>query len=98
MINKINELIINPNIYYTIEEASELLRVSKQAVLNLLRKGQANGIKIGKHWRILGLALLNLSTEKNVDEKLMINEWWKASNDSLKEVWDNEEDSIYDNL
>jgi excisionase family DNA binding protein len=98
MISKINELVINPHIYYTIEEASELLRVSKQAVLNLLRKGQANGIKIGKHWRILGLALLNLSTEKNVDEKLMINEWWKASNDSLKEVWDNEEDSIYDNL
>ena len=98
MENRVNELQINPNVYYTVEETSELLRVSKQVVLNLLRKGQANGIKIGKHWRILGLALLNLSVEKITDEKEVINEWWKASGNSLKEVWDNEEDSVYDNL
>ncbi len=98
MENKMNELKIDPNIYYTIQETSQLLRVSKQKVLNLLKTGQANGIKIGKQWRILGLSLLNLSIESTINEKEIVNEWYKASNNSLKEIWDNEEDSIYDKL
>jgi len=98
MTAKVDELIINPNIYYTIEEAAGLLRISKQAMLNMLDKGQANGIKIGKNWRVLGLALLNLSLEKNINEKLIVDEWWKASNTTLQEIWDNEEDAVYDNL
>jgi excisionase family DNA binding protein len=98
MTAKVDELIINPNIYYTIEEAAGLLRISKQAMLNMLDKGQANGIKIGKNWRVLGLALLNLSLEKNINEKLIVDEWWKASNTTLQEIWDNEEDAVYDKL
>ncbi len=98
MENKMNELKIDPNIYDTIQETSQLLRISKQKVLNLLKTGQANGVKIGKQWRILGLSLLNLSIESTINEKEIVNEWYKASNNSLKEIWDNEEDSIYDKL
>src|SRR5438477_3207130 len=97
MSNK-ESLAIQPNVYYTVEEAAELLRVSRQALLRLLRSGQTNAIKIGKQWRILGAALLDLSyLEKQTDNSLVA-DWLNVSNKPLKEVWDNEEDAVYDDL
>lgn len=52
--NHSESLTIQPNVYYTVEEVARLLRVSRQAVLRLLRSGQADGIKIGRQWRVLG--------------------------------------------
>jgi excisionase family DNA binding protein len=54
-------LAIQPNIYYTVEEAAQLLRVSAEEIRSLLQSGQMPGIKIGEHWRVLGGALLDLS-------------------------------------
>ena len=53
-------LAIQPNVYYTMEEAARLLRVSPQTVSRLLQSGRARGVKIGRTWRILGASLLDL--------------------------------------
>ena len=91
-------LAIQPNMYYTVEEAAQLLRVSPQTVLRLLRSGKARGVKIGKEWRILGEVLLNLPTREYETEASLVTEWLGASMPSLRQVWDNEEDAIYDQL
>jgi excisionase family DNA binding protein len=91
-------LAIQPNVYYTVEEAAQLLRVSKHAVVNLLRSERASGVKIGRQWRILGAALLDLSVTAPETEETLVSDWLAASTASLTEVWDNEEDAVYDKL
>ena len=57
-------LAIQPNVYYTPEEAAQLLRVAEQDIMELLHSGRARGVQIGPHWRILGAALLDLAAEQ----------------------------------
>jgi excisionase family DNA binding protein len=95
--NTIESLAIQPNVYYTLEETANLLRVSRQAVSELLQSQRINGLKIGKQWRILGAALLDLS-DRWETEATLVSDWLQASSRSLAEVWDNEEDAAYDNL
>ena len=94
----IESLAIQPNVYYTIEEAAQLLRVSRQAILRLLRSGKARGVKIGRQWRILGAVLLDLSVREEETEISLVRDWLAAYMPSLMEVWDNEEDAVYDRL
>ncbi|SJM91688.1 hypothetical protein CRENPOLYSF2_2340007 [Crenothrix polyspora] len=89
-------LSIEPNIYYTVEETAQLLRVSQNTVVKLLRSGQTQGIKLGRQWRVLGASLLNLSAAENDTEKVIVSDWLMASKNTLTELWDNEEDSVYD--
>jgi len=53
-------LAIEPNVYYTVEEAAAKLRVPPRTVLRLLRTGAIRGVKIGNRWRILGASLLEM--------------------------------------
>lgn len=87
-------LAIQPNVYYTVEETARLLRVSRQRVVRLLSKRPV-GVKIGRQWRILGAALLNLASREEADEATLVADWLAASMPSLREVWDNEEDAVY---
>ena len=96
--NSTEILAIQPNIYYTVDETADLLRVSRSAVLRLLRSREARGIKIGREWRVLGAALLDMSPQEKDGEREQVGEWLAASMPSLMEVWDNEEDAIYDHL
>ena len=94
----LESLAIEPNIYYTVEESAQLLRVSQQATLSLLESGRVRGVMIDKDWRVLGVALLDLTAQEQETEKSLVSDWLAASSRSLKEVWDNEEDAIYDQL
>ena len=96
--NAVESLAIHPNVYYTADEAAQLLRVSRQTMLQLLRSGQAHGVKIGRQWRILGAALLDMSAREEETEASHVSDWLAASMPSLREVWDNEEDAVYDQL
>lgn len=95
---KIDSLVIQPNMYYTADEAAQLLRVSRQTIVQLLQSGIAHGIKIGRQWRVLGKALLDLSLPESQTENTVASDWFNASLSSLTEVWNNEEDAIYDRL
>jgi uracil DNA glycosylase len=87
---------IEPNVYYTVPETGKLLRISQQEVLSLLESEQIRGVRIDHDWRVLGSALLNLTVQDQESESHQVAEWLTVSAPSLKEVWDNEEDSIYD--
>jgi excisionase family DNA binding protein len=97
-VNDTKSLAIQPNVYYTVEETAQMLRVSPRAVLRLLRSKRTRGVKIGREWRILGGDLLNLSIREEEPEASLIADWLGASLPSLREVWDNKEDAIYDQL
>lgn len=96
--NTTETLTIQPNIYYTVDETAHLLRVPRSAVLRLLRSREAHGVKIGRQWRVLGSALLDMSAQDSDSERKQLEDWLTASIPSLKELWDNEEDAVYDNL
>lgn len=96
--NSTEMLAIQPNIYYTVDETAHLLRVSRSVVLRLLRSREAQGVKIGRQWRVLGAALLDMSAPEKDSEERQVEEWLAASMPSLMEVWDNEGDAIYDHL
>jgi len=98
IMDNIESLAIQPNIFYTAEEAANLLRVSRETMLQLLKSNRPSGVKIGRQWRVLGAALLDLSSGERETEAAHINDWLNASTSSLTEVWDNEEDAVYDNL
>jgi hypothetical protein len=53
------------------------------------------GVKIGRHWRILGAALLNLPGADAESETGLVSDWLAAASRTLREVWDNEEDAVY---
>ena len=94
----LESLAIEPTVYYTVEEAADLLRVSPHEVLSLLESGRIHGLRIDHGWRVLGSALLDLTVPEETSESSHVSEWLAVSARSLKEVWDNEEDTVYDQL
>ena len=91
---------IEPNVFYTPDEVSQLLRVSRAAALRLIKSGQAPAVRIGRQWRVLGASLLNLGySSTEVESEIEEHEYWQAASETaLREVWDNEEDAVYDKL
>ncbi|MFM9964499.1 MAG: helix-turn-helix domain-containing protein [Planctomycetaceae bacterium] len=89
---------IEPNVFYTLDEVAQLLRVSRAAALRLIKSGRAPAVQIGRQWRVLGAALLNLGDASSDSESEHVRDWWAASNKALQEVWDNDEDAVYDQL
>ena len=47
---------------------------------------------------VLGAAMLNLGDPNSEGEAEHLRDWLSASEKSLREVWDNEEDAVYDTL
>ena len=64
----IQKLEISPNTYYTLGETAAMLRVSCRSIRKLLETGRANGIKIGRSWRILGRDLLRLPLTDDITD------------------------------
>jgi excisionase family DNA binding protein len=101
----IEQLEIHPNVYYTLEEVATLLRVSRRSAARVLKSGVARGIKIGRHWRVLGRDLLQLPQQvedsRNGDEVTDVQlrqALMRLSEPTFARVWDNEEDAVYDQL
>ncbi len=82
--------------YYTVEETARLLRASQPSVLKLIRSGQVRGVKLGREWRILGGELLDMGARSEDTETGLVADWLEASKRSLAEIWDNDEDAVYD--
>lgn len=89
---------IEPNVYYTLDEVAQLLRVSRAAVMRLIKSGRTPAIQIGRQWRVLGAVLLNLGDARSESESEHVHDWMAASNKALQGVWDNHEDAAYDQL
>ena len=91
-----NPLAIQPNVYYTVEETAHLLWASQPSVLKLIRSGQVCGVKLGREWRILGGELLDMGARLEDTETGLVADWLEASKRSLAEIWDNDQDAVYD--
>jgi len=51
-------LVITSLKLYTIEEISEILKVTTRTVYNYIKSGSLNALKMGKYWRVTEDALL----------------------------------------
>lgn len=51
---------IQHNEVYTVEEAQNLLKVSRSTMMRLIKKGAIRAAKVGKQYRILGQELLHM--------------------------------------
>ena len=94
----LQNLEISPNTYYTPEEAAIMLRISRQSVRALLESGLTRGVKIGRTWRILGRDLLELPRADEVADAELTQALLHLSEPVFMEIWDNDEDAIYDDL
>jgi len=54
--------------------------------------------KIGRHWRILGKDLLELPEADDLSDQQLTRSLMRLSEPAFAKVWDNDEDSVYDNL
>lgn len=55
---------------YTLEEAQNLLKVSRSTMMRQIKKGILRAGKIGGQYRILGAELLRLLLPENVTDKI----------------------------
>ena len=51
---------IKQNEVYTVEEAQNLLKISRSTMMRLIKKGAIRAAKVGKQYRILGRELLHM--------------------------------------
>lgn len=73
----------------TVEQAAEYLQTSKVTIWRWLSDGRLPGAKIGGRWRILKSEIIRmLSGEPDIEA---------ASAEALRDIWDNEDDAVYDN-
>ena len=89
---------INPNTYYTPDEVAVMLRISRQSVRALLESGVTRGVKIGRNGRILGSDLLQMPSADEIADAELTRSLMQLSEPDFMKVWDNDEDSIYDEL
>lgn len=94
----LQDLDISPNTYYTPEEAAAKLRVSRASLQRLLKSGITRGIRVGRHWRILGSDLLQIPRADETNDARLTQSLMRLSEPAFNKVWDNDEDSVYDGL
>lgn len=89
---------ISPNVYYTPNEVAIMLRISRQSVKVLLESGLTRGVKIGRYWRILGRDLLQMSRAYEISDTELPRSLMCLTEPAFMKVWDNDKDSVYDEL
>lgn len=87
--------------WFTVEEASEYLRVSKRTIYKLTKEGRLPAFRIGKE-RHRRFRKEDLDKSLLRDKEILIIEnaaKLKANSDPvLAELWDNEKDAAYDRI
>ena len=83
--------------WYTIDEAADHMAVSKRTVQHLIRDGQLTAYRVGRggHRRI---KLEDLDSAMHRDQGVDKAAMTATDDPVLAELWDNEQDSVYDQL
>lgn len=53
---------------YTLDELSELLKVTKRTLYNYVRSGKLEAVKVGREWRVTEDQLRNFLQRKTEEE------------------------------
>jgi excisionase family DNA binding protein len=83
---------MSPDAYYTLEEAAKLLKLHPQTLRRWIHQGKLAAKRFGKQYR-LRLEDLERAAQPAFSEADSFDRMALAS---LAELWDNEEDAIYD--
>ena len=83
--------------WYTIDEAADHMAVSKRTVQQLIRDRQLIAYRVGRggHRRIKGE---DLDSAMHRDDDVGIETMTALDDPALAELWDNDQDSVYDRL
>ncbi len=83
--------------YYTLEEAAKMLKLHPQTLRRWIRQGKLPARRFGKQFR-LRLEDIERAAQPTVPETVEeLSSFDQVALASLAELWDNEEDAIYDN-
>ncbi|GFP18838.1 hypothetical protein HKBW3S03_00343, partial [Candidatus Hakubella thermalkaliphila] len=66
---------INPNAYYTTEEAAELLKIPVRTFQLMIARKEVKGVKMGRRWRFLGWDLLDLAGRNKRKRRATLEAW-----------------------
>lgn len=58
---------MNPIKLYTIEEVSEILKMTPRTIYNYIKNNDLEAVKIGKYWRIKHSTLVRFIDERTVN-------------------------------
>lgn len=83
--------------YYTLEEAAKLLKLHPQTLRRWIREGKLSAQRFGKQWRLRAEDIERAARPALQKEAGELGRFERVALASLAELWDNEEDSIYDN-
>lgn len=81
--------------YYTLEEAAQLLKLHPQTLRRWIRQGKLPAQRFGKQFR-LRPEDLEQAARPALPEAEELSHFDRMALASLAELWDNEEDAIYD--
>lgn len=81
--------------YYTLEEAAKLLKLHPQTLRRWIHQGRFPAKRFGRQFR-LRLADIERAGRPALQEAAEQTHFDQLGLNSLAEVWDNEEDAIYD--
>src|SRR5262249_49316407 len=82
--------------FYTIEEAAHMLKLHPQTVRRWIRQGKLPARQFGKQFRLRPEDVERF-TQPTVSEPAQeANQFDRLAPASMVELWDNEEDAIYD--
>ena len=83
----LESLVIEPTVYYTVDEAAHLRHLAADRFALLPVENRLNGIRIDDQWRGLGIALLDLAVPEQLGQAAFVADRLAASVPALKEDW-----------
>ncbi|MCL6642167.1 MAG: helix-turn-helix domain-containing protein [Candidatus Bipolaricaulota bacterium] len=86
---------ISTDAYYTLEEAAKLLKLHPQTLRRWIHQGKLAAKRFGKQYR-LRLEDLERAAQPAFSEAAELSPFDRMALASLAELWDNEEDAVYD--
>jgi excisionase family DNA binding protein len=82
--------------YYTLEEAARILKLHPQTLRRWIRQGKLPARRFGKQFRLRAEDLERAAQPALPEEAEELSHFDRMSLAALAELWDNQEDAIYD--
>jgi len=83
--------------YYTLEEAAQMLKLHPQTLRRWIRSGKLSARRFGNQFRLRPEDIERAAQPALPEETEDLGHFDQMALASLSELWDNEEDAIYDN-
>jgi excisionase family DNA binding protein len=82
--------------YYTLGEAARMLKLHPQTLRRWIRQGKLPARRFGRQFRLCPEDIERAAQPTSAEDAEELSHFDRMSLASLAELWDNEEDAIYD--